>query len=76
MILEEIKKELLKDEQAQYNITTTATFIALYKQLVKMGILKEEDIDEINKNTIELVDYMNNKAVEKILASIEKDSLL
>ena len=76
MTLDEIKQELLKDEQAQHDITITATFISLYKQLVKRGILKKEDIDEINKNTIELVDNMNNKAAAEVLAKIEKESLL
>lgn len=76
MTLDEIKQELLKEEQAQHDITVTATFISLYNQLVKRGILKKDDIDEINKNTIELVDNMNNKAAAQVLASIEKDSLL
>jgi hypothetical protein len=76
MTLEEMKQKLLKDEQAQHDITVTATFISLYKQLVKRGVLKKDDIDEINKNTIELVDNMNNKAAEEVLAAIEKDSLL
>lgn len=76
MTLEEIKEELLNDERIQHDLTITATFLALYSQFVKKGIFNKEDIDEINKNTNELVDSMNTKAAKETLAKIKEDSLL
>lgn len=72
MTREEIKEELLKDEHSQFQITTSATFLALYKFLVIKGIIKETDIETINKYTNEYADKLNEKAIDECMKKIKE----
>lgn len=72
MTREEIKEELLKDEHNQFHITTSATFLALYKFLVIKGIIKETDIETINKYTNEYIDSLNEKAVDECIKKLKE----
>lgn len=74
MTREEIKQEILNNEQIQFQTTTSATFAALYKYLIKKGILTKEDIDALNKLTTEYVNKLNEITIDKVMNDLEKDS--
>lgn len=67
MTRDEIKEEILNDEEQQFKTTTAAQFAALNKQLVKKGLLTKEDLDEINKLTNEYVEKINEQSVDTIM---------
>lgn len=66
MTKEEIKEELLNDDQQQTNIIINAQFMALYTQLIKKGIMVPKDLDEMDKFTKEYIDMVNDKLVNEI----------
>lgn len=72
MTREEIKEELLKNEHHQFQITTSATFLALYKFLVIQGIIRQADIETINKYTDEYINRLNEKAVDECMKKIKE----
>jgi hypothetical protein len=74
MTKEEIKEELLKNDQEQTNIIINAQFMALYTQLVKKGVLYKKDINEMNKFTEEYIDKINNKLTDEIFERIKEES--
>ena len=74
MTREEIKQEILNDEQQQFQITTAATFKSLYHYLIKKGILTVEDIDVLNKLTIEYANKINEITIDKVMNDLEKES--
>ena len=74
MTREEIKQEILNDEQQQFKIVTSATFTALYHYLIKKGILTKEDIDALNKLITEYVNKLNEITIDKVMNYLEKES--
>ena len=79
MTLEEIKEELLKNPEQQYATLISATFCALYEQLIKKGIFSQSDIDEINKASLQINENLNVAAAKKIFETLntetEKDGI-
>jgi len=73
MTKEEIKEELLNDEQQQTNIIINAQFMALYTQLIKKGVLYEKDINEMNKFIEEYIDKLNDKLTDEIFKKIKEE---
>ncbi len=62
---EEVKKELLNDKEIQFQSAATATFMALYQQLIKKGIFTDKDVDEINENIVKIADTINETLIDK-----------
>lgn len=62
---EEVKKELLNDKEIQFQSAVTATFMALYQQLIKKGIFTDKDVDEINENIVKIADTINETLIDK-----------
>ena len=62
---EEVKKELLNDKEIQFQSAVTATFIALYQQLIKKEIFTDKDVDEINENIVKIADTINETLIDK-----------
>lgn len=73
MTREEIKRELLNDEQQQTNIIINAQFISLYTQLIKKGLFFEQDINEMNKFTEEYIDKLNDKLTDEIFKKMKEE---
>lgn len=73
MTREEIKEEILNNEQQQTNIIMNAQFLALYTQLIKKGLFSKKDIDEMVKFSNEYIDKLNDKVVDEIFKRIEDD---
>ena len=68
---EEVKKELLNDNEIQFQSAITATFIALYQQLIKKEIFTDKDVDEINENTKKIVDTIKETLIDEIMKVLE-----
>ena len=62
---EEVKKELLNDKEIQFQSAISATFIALYQQLIKKEIFTDKDVDEINENIVKIADTINETLIDK-----------
>lgn len=73
MTREEIKEELLNNEQQQTNITINAQFISLYTLLIRKGIMTKNDIEEMEKLTQEYIEKLNNKLIDKIEEEFNKE---
>ena len=73
MTREEIKNNLLKDEEQQMKVMIAAQFQSLYEYLVKKGFLTKEDLSKINKLTEEWVRKINEVTVDKIMEKFEKE---
>ena len=73
MTREEIKKEILNDEQQQTNIIINAQFMSLYTQLIKKGLFSEQDINEMNKFTEEYIDKLNDKLTDEIFKKMKEE---
>lgn len=73
MTIEEIKKELLENEQQQTNIIINSQFMALYTQLIKKGVFAQKDIDEMNEFTKEYIEKLNDKVANEIFRRIEEE---
>ena len=69
---EEVKKELLNDKETQFQATIVATFIALYKQLIKKEIFTDKDVDEINENTEKIADTIKETLIDETMKMLEK----
>lgn len=67
MTRDEIKEEILNDEEQQFKTTTAAQFLALNEQLIKKGYFTKEDIEEMNKTTNKYVKKLNDQAVDTIM---------
>lgn len=73
MTKEEIKEELLNNDQQQTNIIINAQFISLYTQLIKKGLFSKNDIDEMNEFTEEYIKKLNNKITDEIFKKIKEE---
>lgn len=73
MTIEEIKQELLENEQQQTNIIINSQFMALYTQLIKKGLFSNKDIDEMNKFTEEYIDKLNDKVANEIFRRFKEE---
>jgi hypothetical protein len=73
MTREEIKKELLTNEEQQFKIMVAAQFAVLYEYLVKKEVFTEADIKEMNKSTEEYVEKINELSVEFMMKSFEEN---
>lgn len=71
MTREEIKEEILNNEQQQTNIIINAQFMSLYTQLIKKGLFSKKDIDEMVKFSDEYIDKLNDKVTEEIFKRME-----
>lgn len=71
MTKEEIKEEILNNEQQQTNIIINAQFMALYTQLIKKGLFSKKDIVEMNEFTEEYIDKLNDKVTDEIFKKIK-----
>ena len=70
---EEVKKELLNDKEIQFQSAITATFVALYQQLIKKEIFTDKDVDEINENTVKIADVIKSMAIDKTMKMLDKE---
>lgn len=70
---EEVKKELLNDKETQFQATITATFVALYQQLIKKEIFTDKDVDEINENTEKIADTIKETLIDEIVKMLESE---
>ena len=70
---EEVKKELLNDNEIQFQSAITATFIALYQQLIKKEIFTDKDVDEINENTVKIADTINETIIDETMKMLEEE---
>ena len=70
---EEVKKELLNDKEIQFQSAITATFIALYQQLIKKEIFTDKDVDEINENAVKIADSINETIIDEGMKMLEKE---
>lgn len=67
MSREEIKNNLLKDEEYQMKVNVAAQFQSLYQFFVEKGILTKEDLPKINELQEKWVEIINEKAVDNIM---------
>lgn len=70
---EEVKKELLNDKEIQFQSAATATFIALYQQLIKKEIFTDKDVDEINENAVKIADSINETIIDEVMKMLESE---
>ena len=70
---EEVKKELLNDKEIQFQSAITATFVALYKQLIKKEIFTDKDVGEINENTEKIADTIKETLIDEIVKTLESE---
>ena len=70
---EEVKKELLNDKEIQFQSAVTATFIALYQQLIKKEIFTDKDVDEINENAVKIADSINETIIDETMKMLESE---
>ena len=70
---EEVKKELLNDKEIQFQSAVTATFIALYQQLIKKEIFTDKDVDEINENAVKIADSINETIIDEGMKMLESE---
>ena len=72
MTREEIKKELLTNEEQRFKTMVAAQFAVLYEYLVKKEVFTEADIKQMNKSTEEYVEKINELSVEFMMKSFEE----
>lgn len=72
MTREEIKEELLTDDDQQFKTMVAAQIAVLYEYLVKKEVFTKTDIEEMNKSTEEYVEKINELSVELIMKKIEE----
>ena len=68
---EEVKKEVLNNDLQQSYLTINAQFMSLTTQLIKKGILKSEDIDEMTESTNKYIEMLNEKIINKAMKELE-----
>ena len=73
MTREEIKEELLNDEDQQFKTMVAAQFATLYEYLAKKEVFTEDDIEKMNKSTEEYAERINNAAVDVIMERFSKE---
>lgn len=73
MTREEIKEELLNDEEYQFKTTVAAQFATLFEYLVKKGIFTKAEIDEMNKSTDEFAKKLMDVYAGKIAEELSKE---
>lgn len=64
MTREEIKEELLNDEDQQFKTMVAAQFATLYKYLTKKEIFTKAEIEEMDKLIKEYVEKINDITVD------------
>lgn len=70
MTREEVKEELLNNEDQQFRTMVAAQFTTLYEYLVKKEVFTKEDIDEMNKSTVQFAEKLNEVAVDVIMKQL------
>ena len=73
MTREELKEELLNDEEQQFKTTVAAQFVSLLQHLITKGLFTTEDIDAVNKLTDEYAKAINEKSVDKMMEMINEE---
>ena len=73
MTREEIKEELLNDDDQQFKTMVAAQFATLYEYLTKKEIFTKAEIDEMNKSTEEYVEKINDITVDMIMKKLNKE---
>ena len=74
MTEDEIRKEILSDDNNQTHVYLTANLTALILKLVEKGILDKNDVADMDERRSKLVEDFNNRAVEMIIKQIEEDN--
>ncbi len=72
MTREEIKKELLTNEEQQFKTMVAAQFAVLHEYFVKKEVFTETDIKEMSKSAEEYVKKINELSVEFMMKSFEE----
>ena len=70
---EEVKKELLNDKEIQFQSAISATFMALYHQLITKEIFNDKDVDEIKENTEKIADSINETIIDETMKMLESE---
>lgn len=73
MTREEIKEELLNDEDQQFKTMVAAQFATLYEYLTKKEIFTKDDIEKMNKSIEEYVEKINNVTVDVVMERLNKE---
>lgn len=71
MTKEEVKQEILKDDQQQTNIIINAQFMAIKTQLTRKGLFSVNDLNEIETLTKEYIDLLNDRIADKVLEQLK-----
>jgi hypothetical protein len=74
MTREEIKREVLNNDLRQESIKLNAQFISLVIILIRKGIIKEEELNDLNKLIDEQADKLTEKVIDEVMKIINKES--
>ena len=73
MTREEIKEELLNNEEQQFRTMVAAQFATLYEYFAKKGVFTKDEIEQMNKSTEEYVEKLNEVAVDITMKMLNKE---
>ena len=74
MTREEIKREVLNNDLRQESIKLNAQFISLVIILIRKGIIKEEELNALDKLIDEQADKLTEKLIDEVMKIINKES--
>lgn len=74
MTREEIKREVLNNDLRQESIKLNAQFISLVIILIRKGIIKEEELNDLDKLIDEQADKLTEKLIDEVMKIINKES--
>jgi hypothetical protein len=74
MTREEIKREVLNNDLRQESIKLNAQFISLVIILIRKGIIKEEELNDLYKLIDEQADKLTEKLIDEVMKIINKES--
>ena len=75
MTREEIKREVLNNDLRQESIKLNAQFISLVIILIRKGIIKEEELNDLYKLIDEQADKLTEKLIDEVMKIINKEKL-
>ena len=70
MTREEIKREVLNNDLRQESIKLNAQFISLVIILIRKGIIKEEELNDLYKLIDEQADKLTEKLIDEVTPHI------
>ena len=74
MTRKEIKREVLNNDLRQESIKLNAQFISLVIILIRKGIIKEEELNDLYKLIDEQADKLTEKLIDEVMKIINKES--